>query len=168
MRLREDIETIEGMHVNDAADLCGPGLGDDLDPLPVVVDLADARLTGYRFADWLRDRHCLNVHLADHRRINVQITHADDATTTQPLLDALRDVASAARAWPEAPQVKVPSPAELRMGQACLPRDAFFADTEDVPVATAAGRVAAEMVRSRPVFRSSCPAKSSPRQCWTT
>ncbi|MCX4825804.1 hypothetical protein OG883_39450 [Streptomyces sp. NBC_01142] len=36
------------------------------------------------------------------------------------------------------------------MEQVCLPRDAFFARTEDVPLDAAAGRVAAEMLTPYP------------------
>ncbi|ATL27533.1 aminotransferase class I/II-fold pyridoxal phosphate-dependent enzyme [Streptomyces formicae] len=148
--VRADIEEIEGMHVNDAADFCGPGLAADLDPLPVVVDLAAPGLSGYRAADWLREHRGINVHIADHRRVNVQITHADSGETTGPLLRALRDLADAARGWDAAPVVEMPSPDELRMEQERLPRDAFFGGTQDVPVEEAAGRVAAEMVTPYP------------------
>ncbi|MEU5000453.1 aminotransferase class I/II-fold pyridoxal phosphate-dependent enzyme [Streptomyces sp. NPDC021622] len=148
--LRVGIEKIDGLHVNDAADFCGPGLADSLDPLPVVIDLAGPKLSGYRVADWLREQRSINVHLADHRRINVQITHADSPATTAPLLDALRDLARTAHSWDEASVVAVPPPAELRMEQACLPRDAFFAATDDVPISEAAGRVAAEAVTPYP------------------
>ncbi|WJV50549.1 aminotransferase class I/II-fold pyridoxal phosphate-dependent enzyme [Streptomyces flavofungini] len=148
--LRAGIEEIEGLHVNDARDFCGPGLADGFDPLPVVVDLSARDVSGYRVADWLRERRSISVHLADHRRINVQITHADGAATTRPLLEALRAVVRAAADWDEEPQVAVPSAAGLRMEQACLPRDAFFAATEDVPLSAAPGRVAAEMVTPYP------------------
>ncbi|GHA27309.1 hypothetical protein GCM10010303_42510 [Streptomyces purpurascens] len=86
----------------------------------------------------------------DHRRIGMQITHGDDRETTGQLLEALRDLARAARDLPRVPRVEVPSPAELRMEQVVLPRDAFFGPAEDAPVAEAAGRVAAEMITPYP------------------
>jgi arginine decarboxylase len=46
--------------------------------------------------------------------------------------------------------VEVPSPGELRMVQARLPRDAFFGPAENVPLSEAAGRVAAEMITPYP------------------
>jgi lysine decarboxylase len=46
--------------------------------------------------------------------------------------------------------VDVPEPGGLRMEQRCLPRDAFFGETRDVPFAEAAGRVAAEMISPYP------------------
>jgi lysine decarboxylase len=46
--------------------------------------------------------------------------------------------------------MEVPPPSELRMEQVRLPRDAFFGPAENVPVAEAAGRIAAEMITPYP------------------
>lgn len=149
-RTRTAIETIDGFHVNDAADFCGPGLAADFDPLPVVMDIRELGTTGYRAADWLREHHHVDAHLSDHRRISAQLTHADDEEAVGRLLTALRDLADHAGTLCDAPQVVVPSPAELRMEQARLPRDAYFARHEKVPVAEASGRIAAEMITPYP------------------
>jgi lysine decarboxylase len=148
--VRAAIEEIDGLHVNDRDDFCGPGLSDDFDPLPGVIDLGGLGISGFQAADWLREHRQIDAHLVDHRRIGAQLTHGDDRETTGELLSALRDLARVARDLPEAPRVAVPSPAELRMEQAVLPRDAFFGPAEDVPVAEAAGRVAAEMITPYP------------------
>ncbi|MFI5795071.1 aminotransferase class I/II-fold pyridoxal phosphate-dependent enzyme [Streptomyces sp. NPDC051677] len=149
-RTRAAIESIDGFHVNDADDFCGPGLAAEFDPLPVVMDIAALGTTGYRAADWLREHHHLDMHLFDHRRISAQLTHADDDRTTARLLTALRDLTDHADALRTAPGVDVPSPAELRMEQARLPRDAYFEPHEDVPVHRAAGRLAGEMITPYP------------------
>ncbi|MDH6572545.1 arginine/lysine/ornithine decarboxylase [Streptomyces sp. SAI-117] len=47
-RVRAAIEEIDGMHVNDRDDFCGPGLADDLDPLPGVIDLAELGISGFQ------------------------------------------------------------------------------------------------------------------------
>lgn len=148
--VRTEIEQIDGLHVNDRADFCGPGLGHDFDPLPVVIDVSALGTSGYRAADWLREHHAIDAHLADHRRISAQLTHADDRDTTEPLLAALRDLSRAAPGLGPVPVVEVPSPSELRLEQSDLPRDAFFRATEDVPVAEAHGRIAAEMLTPYP------------------
>lgn len=44
----------------------------------------------------------------------------------------------------------MPSPGELRLEQVCLPRDAYFGETEDVPASAAAGRIVAEMLTPYP------------------
>lgn len=149
-RTRTAIEAIDGFHVNDANDFCGPGLAADFDPLPVVIDISDLGTSGYRAADWLRAHHHIDAHLFDHRRISAQLTHADDEETTARLLTALRDLADHAAELRDAPQVTVPSPAELRMDQARLPRDAYFARSEQLPTAQAVGRIAAEMITPYP------------------
>ncbi|MFI9258272.1 aminotransferase class I/II-fold pyridoxal phosphate-dependent enzyme [Streptomyces sioyaensis] len=149
-RVREAIEAIDGLHVHDRADFCGPGLADDFDPLPVVIDVSGLGTTGYRVADWLRTHRSVDVHLSDHRRINTQLTHADDEETTGVLLAALKAVSVAASELRPAPTVEVPPPATLRLPQTCLPRDAFFGPVEDVPAQDAVGRVAAEMITPYP------------------
>lgn len=148
--MRAAIEEIDGLHVHDRADFCGPGLADDLDPLPVVIDVSRLNTTGYRVADWLRTHRRVDVHLADHRRINTQLTHADDHETTGALLEALNAASAAAPDLHTGPMVDVPPPALLRLEQTCLPRDAFFGHVEDVPVQDAVGRVAAEMLTPYP------------------
>ncbi|MFE0251351.1 aminotransferase class I/II-fold pyridoxal phosphate-dependent enzyme [Streptomyces sp. NPDC059010] len=152
-RTRAAIEEIDGFHVDDATDYCGPDLAADFDPLPLVMDIGALGTTGYRAADWLRAHHHIDAHLFDHRRISAQLTHADDERTTARLLTALRDLADHADRAAElrdAPQVAVPTPAGLRMDQARLPRDAYFAPPEKVPTAEAVGRIAAEMITPYP------------------
>ncbi|PAZ10954.1 ornithine decarboxylase [Streptomyces sp. SA15] len=148
--VRAAIEKIDGMHVDDRDDFCGPGLADDLDPLPGVIDIEALGITGYRAADWLREHKSIDCHLTDHRRIGAQITHADDHETAAELLAALKDLARAAPELRPGPRVEVPLPSELRMVQARLPRDAFFGPAESVPVSEAAGRIAAEMITPYP------------------
>ncbi|MEV0523602.1 ornithine decarboxylase [Streptomyces sp. NPDC050439] len=146
--VRAEIEEIDGLHVNDRVDFCGPAA--DFDPLPVVIDVSGLGTSGFRAADWLREHRSIEAHLADHRRISTQLTHADDRETTDQLLAALRALSQAAPGLRPVPEVDVPSPAALRLAQVDLPRDAYFGPTEDVPVAEAAGRVAAEMLTPYP------------------
>lgn len=146
--VRAAIERIDGLHVNDRVDFCGPAA--DFDPLPVVIDVSGLGTSGFRAADWLREHRSVEAHLADHRRISTQLTHADDRETTDELLAALRALAHAAPGLRPVPEVEVPSPSALRLAQVDLPRDAYFGPTVDVPVTEAAGRVAAEMLTPYP------------------
>lgn len=97
-----------------------------------------------------REHHHVDAHLADHRRISTQLTHADDDSTTDALLTALRDLVDHADELRPTPEVAVPAPAGLRMDKSRLPRDAYFGSVEDVPLDRAVGRVAAEMVTPYP------------------
>ncbi|MFG3227130.1 aminotransferase class I/II-fold pyridoxal phosphate-dependent enzyme [Kitasatospora sp. NPDC048194] len=148
--LRRDIDRLDGLHVHGRADFCGAGRAADLDPLQVVVDISALGTTGYRAGDWLRSHHQINLHVCDHRRISAQLSHADDNTTTHVLLDALTELVDVAPTLRPAGRVHVPEPAELRLEQVLLPRDAFFGPTEQVPVEKAAGRIAAEMLTPYP------------------
>ncbi|WP_446047061.1 aminotransferase class I/II-fold pyridoxal phosphate-dependent enzyme [Streptomyces olivaceus] len=148
--VRAAIEEIDGMHVNDRDDFCGPGAAHGFDPLPVIIDLSGLGVSGFRAADWLRAERGVVAHVTDHRRIGAQLTHGDDRDTADELLAALKDLARAAPGLDSGPRVEVPSPSGLRMPQVRLPRDAFFGPTEDVPLGRAAGRIAAEMITPYP------------------
>ncbi len=148
--VRAAVDAIAGMRVEGREDFCGPGRAHSFDPLPVVIDLEGLGVSGFQAADWLRSERGVVAHLADHRRIGTQLTHGDDRETAEELLAALKDLARAAPSLDPAPPVAVPSPAELRMAQARLPRDAFFGPAEDVPLDRGAGRIAAEMITPYP------------------
>ncbi|SDL73406.1 aminotransferase class I/II-fold pyridoxal phosphate-dependent enzyme [Nonomuraea jiangxiensis] len=147
---RERIEEISGLHVHGRDDFCGPGRAFDADPLQLMVDVSGLGTGGYQVADRLRERHQINVGVSDHRRIGVQLTHADDEQSTDRLLRALDDLARRASDLPPAPPLRIPPPSELRLEQAMLPRDAFFCRVEHVPWQQASGRISAELLTPYP------------------
>ncbi|MFB8079622.1 aminotransferase class I/II-fold pyridoxal phosphate-dependent enzyme [Streptomyces sp. NPDC056013] len=147
---RARIADIDGLHVHGRDDFCGPGRAADLDPLQVIIDVTALGTSGYRIADWIRSHHHLNLHLSDHRRTSAQLTHADDTATADALIAALGDLVDHVDELRPAPRPHVPDPAELRLEQAVLPRDAFFGRVEQVPWDKAAGRVSAEMLTPYP------------------
>ncbi|MFJ7214742.1 aminotransferase class I/II-fold pyridoxal phosphate-dependent enzyme [Amycolatopsis sp. NPDC098790] len=128
----------------------GPDLADSVDPLKVVLDLDPLGISGYQAADWLREHRHVTVGLSDHRRTVAQFTHADDDETASTLIDALGALLKAAPSFEKPPTVDIPPPHEFELETAMLPRDAFFGRTEQVPLAEAAGRIAAEMITPYP------------------
>jgi arginine decarboxylase len=148
--VRSRINDIDGMHVHGQDDFCGPTKAADMDPLQVIVDITALGTTGYRAADWLREHHRINLHLSDHRRISAQLTHADDEQSTRTLVTALEDLTTHADELRPAQQVDVPSPAQLRLEQEMLPRDAFFGRIEQIGWKDAVGRISAEMLTPYP------------------
>ncbi|MEV0144797.1 MULTISPECIES: aminotransferase class I/II-fold pyridoxal phosphate-dependent enzyme [unclassified Nonomuraea] len=148
-RVRAAVQEIDGLRVYGGDDFVGPGRSFDMDPLQVIMDVSAFEAPGYAMHDWLREHHRLNLHLSDQRRISAQLTHADDEESTGKLLTGLRDVVRHAGELPT-PEVRIPSPPRMRLEQAVLPRDAFFAATEQVPVEKAAGRISAEMLTPYP------------------
>ncbi|WP_233598963.1 hypothetical protein [Amycolatopsis sp. WAC 01375] len=78
----------------------------------------------------------------------MQITHADDQDTVSALLHGLRGLVD--HDFERRPPVDLPSGAELTLEMRMLPRDAFFAEAEHVPLDKAEGRVSAEMISPCP------------------
>ena len=146
---RTAISELKGFRILDD-ELLGKEASHDLDRLHVLVDVEDLGISGYQAADWLRTQRRVNVHLSDARRIEIQLTHADDHTTLGRLLSALQDLGAAAGQLPAPPRVALPDPGDLELDLAMPPRDAFFAATEDVSAEEAVGRVAAEQVTPYP------------------
>lgn len=149
-RVRASLAEVDGLHVHGRADFCGPGRAYDMDPLQVFVDVSELGVTGYQAADWMREHHRINLHLCDHRRVSAQFTYADDDGTAERLLEGLRDLSRQAGGLQATREVHVPSPDELRLEQAMLPRDAFFGPIESVSCERAVGRIAAEMLTPYP------------------
>jgi arginine/lysine/ornithine decarboxylase len=118
------------------------------DPLKIVIDISALGISGYQAADWLRDHERVAVGLADHRRIVAHLTIADDESTAATLLRAVAVLGEAGLPAPR--EVDLPSPSDLELRTEMLPRDAFFADTEQVAAGEAVGRVAAEMITPYP------------------
>jgi arginine/lysine/ornithine decarboxylase len=144
---RAELSAIHGIRVM-GDELVGPGLAMATDPLKIVLDVSGMGISGYQAADWLREHRRVSVGLADHRRIVAQLTIADNADTAAVLV---RAVAALAQADLPAPHpVDLPSPDDLELATVMLPRDAFFARTEQVSVADAVGRCSAEMITPYP------------------
>ncbi|MGW5572181.1 aminotransferase class I/II-fold pyridoxal phosphate-dependent enzyme [Nocardia thailandica] len=130
-------------------ELLGVEASHDLDLLQILVDVSGTGAGGYAIADWLREHRYLDLGLTDHRRILATMSMADDASTTDRLLEGLA-------AWrasvtdPEPPRIDLPDPSDLQLETVMEPRLAFFADSEPVPTERAAGRIAAEQLTPYP------------------
>src|SRR3954469_6117451 len=123
----------------------------DLDPLKVCIDVWRLGLSGYDAAGWLRNERRVNVGVSDHRRITVMFTHADDEQTIGKLLKALRSLVEAHDIRDEPLETtKIPAPGELDNELVMLPRDAFFAEVEQVSAKKAVGRICAELITPYP------------------
>jgi arginine/lysine/ornithine decarboxylase len=146
---RERIEQLPGLHVLHDEFLHAEA-SHDLDPLHLVIDVSALGISGYTAADWLRANCRIDTGLSDHRRIEATLSQADDQSTTDRLLTALRALVDASAELPRAAIVSLPSPAALMREPAMPPRDAFFAPKETVKTARAAGRIAAEMITPYP------------------
>ncbi|WP_158895204.1 aminotransferase class I/II-fold pyridoxal phosphate-dependent enzyme [Amycolatopsis anabasis] len=146
--VRAAVDETEGLRAL-GEEFLGPKLAFEHDFLKIVIDVAGLGITGYQAADRLAEQH-IHVGLSDHRRIAAQITHADDEETVAALIRALRDLAARPEAAGRTREVELPAPDELILEMRMLPRDAFFAHAEHVPLEKATGRVSAEMISPYP------------------
>jgi arginine decarboxylase len=153
LALTQDIRTgiahLPGLHVLHD-ELVAVEASHDLDPMQVLIDVTGLGISGYQAADWLREHCRIDMGLSDHRRIEATLSMADTPHTADRLLSALRRLVDAASALPSPPRVDLPSPHDLELEPAQLPRDAFFGPIETVPVEQAVGRVCAEQITPYP------------------
>jgi arginine/lysine/ornithine decarboxylase len=146
----EAVAELPGVDIDADSWRSGVGVA-DLDPLKISVDVWRLGLSGYDAAGWLRDRCQVDVALADHRRVVVMFTHADNAATVERLVEAFRLLVSCHEVRREPlGTVWIPGPGELDADVELSPREAFFAPAEQIPLAEASGRTCAELVSPYP------------------
>jgi arginine/lysine/ornithine decarboxylase len=149
-RVREAVEGMAGLRLL-GREVVGHGLAFDLDPLAITIDVRGLGITGFQAGDWLRAECHADLGAADTYRINGRLTHGDDDGTERRLVEALRRLVAEAGSIERPPHVQLPQhPDGLELESVMTPRDAFFGRVEQVPVAQAAGRVAAEMLSPYP------------------
>jgi arginine/lysine/ornithine decarboxylase len=148
-RVRTAIDGLNGLDLM-GREVVGPGAAFDLDPLVMTFDVRGLGITGYQASEWLRANRHVDIGSADACRISARLTHSDDDETERILADCLRALVDGADSIEKPPRVDLPEPGSLELESAMTPRDAFFAQVEQVPVAEAVGRIAAEMVSPYP------------------
>jgi arginine decarboxylase len=117
------------------------------DPLKLCVEVSRLGLTGYQVQEWLQSERRIAAQLGDARQVVCSLSYADDDAAIDRLAEAFEALAADPPA-PDRPEPAVPPLDELNLEQVMPPRDAFFADTEQV--ADPVGRVAAEMISPYP------------------
>jgi arginine/lysine/ornithine decarboxylase len=148
-RTRERIEAIDGVHVLHD-ELLGAEASHELDPLRMLLDVAQLGISGYQAIDWLREHHRIDLGLSDHRHLGVDIALGDDDFTASRLVAGLEALAASAGEFPQPSPVQIPDPSHLSLESVVTPREAFFAECENVPAEEAAGRIAAEQATPYP------------------
>jgi arginine/lysine/ornithine decarboxylase len=147
--VRAEVAAIDGI------ELMGPtiveeGFAHELDPLVITVDVRELGITGYQAAELARERHHVDFGASDSCRITARLTHSDDASTAELLVNTLRALVEDAAGLEPSGVIEYPSPEGLQLENVMSPREAFFAEAEQVPVGQAAGRISAEMVSPYP------------------
>jgi arginine/lysine/ornithine decarboxylase len=145
-RLRDRLDKVDGLQIMDESIIGHDGVA-EWDPLKLSVDVSALGISGYQAKDWLDSEKRLTAQLGDARRVVFSLTYSDDDAALERLYEALHALAGSS-VRPDRPAPRVPPLHELNLDQAMNPRDAFFAETEQV--ADPVGRISAEMISPYP------------------
>lgn len=151
--IRHRLSRVPGLELIDESIHDTPGVA-EWDPLKLSVDVSGLGITGYQAKDWLQTERQIAAQLGDARRVVCSLTYADDDAVIGGLGGALEGLAADPPA-PDRPAPAVPPLEQLNLQQAMPPRDAFFAEAEQVrnPI----GRICAEIISpTRPACPPSC------------
>lgn len=120
----------------------------DMDPLKLLISVKDLGITGHEAEEWLRYNANIEVELSDLYNILCIITLGDTKKETNLLINALIRMSKAfdSEAAIKETNVNIPEIPALAM----TPRDAFYAQTESIPLSEAEGYICAEFIMVYP------------------
>jgi arginine decarboxylase len=143
--VRKRLAKVPGLTVIDESIIGQDGVA-EWDPLKLGIDVSGLGITGYQAKQWLQENRRITVQLGDARRVVCSLTYADDDAAIERLAEAVEALAGDPPQPGPAP--RIPELTDLDLEQVMTPRDAFFAETEQV--ADPAGRISAEMISPYP------------------
>lgn len=127
----------------------------DMDPTRLVISAIDAGMSGYEFQRRLYETGKVSTELSDSQNVVAVLTWGNDGEDIRRLITTIKRVME--RYCAEClqfgtPEMDVPEDVEqLNLPQvAVTPREAYFAETEVVPLAYSIGRIAAESITPYP------------------
>lgn len=148
LELRRKLQSVTGLELLDEKVLArGEVAGYDC--TKVTVKVSGLGVTGMEAADLLRQAG-IAVELADFNNVLFLLTYADDNPEIEAIMNKIEKVFRTIAAMKLPP---LGQPAAIRMpfpAAVMTAREAFWAETENVKLAEAAGRIAAEQVSFYP------------------
>lgn len=147
-KTRERLNHIEGIYCV-GSEIIGSKAAYHYDPTKLIISVKDLGLTGHDVEKWLRESYNIEVELSDLYNILCIFTPGDRTDDAERLVTALEEIArqaSASECKQNQTEVLLPNIPLLAM----TPRDAFYANTEIIPLKESAGRIIAEFVMVYP------------------
>jgi arginine decarboxylase len=147
-KVRKQVNEIEHLYCP-GKELLGTDAKFDYDPTKLIISVKDLGITGHDAELWLRENYNIEVELSDLYNILCLITLGDHEEDAALLVKALKHLAEEFTHKADKGahvNVQVPDIPVLALS----PRDAFYSETEVVPVEEAAGRIIAEFVMVYP------------------
>ncbi|CAH0345931.1 aminotransferase class I/II-fold pyridoxal phosphate-dependent enzyme [Bacillus sp. CECT 9360] len=148
--IRGEINKISDLHCI-GKEILGSKATFDLDPTKLIISVKDLGISGYDVEKWLREKHNIEVEMSDLYNILCIITPGDTKKEADLLINALKDISEEFRKYTAKEgktetEVLLPNIPTLTV----TPRDAFYADTEIVPIDESIGRTSAEFIMVYP------------------
>lgn len=120
----------------------------DMDPTKLLISVKDLGITGHVAEEWLRHNANIEVELSDLYNILCIVTIADSKKEMNLLINALSRLSKEFDSEAAIKEVSVTIPEIPAL--AMTPRDAFYAQTESIPLADAEGYICAEFIMVYP------------------
>lgn len=119
------------------------------DPTKVLISVKGLGISGHLVEEFLREEHRIEVELSDLNNILLIITSGDSEETIDALLAGMADLVERHRdtgSKTSSHSIVLPDIPALALS----PRDAFYEETETIPLAEAVGRISAEFMMVYP------------------
>ncbi|BAM52109.1 arginine decarboxylase [Bacillus subtilis BEST7613] len=145
---RDRLNQIEGIYCV-GSEILGSKAAYSYDPTKLIISVKSLGLTGHDVEKWLRESFNIEVELSDLYNILCIFTPGDSQNDADRLVEALTEIAqqmSEQDVTHQQTEVLLPEIPLLAM----TPRDAFYANTEVIPLKEASGRIIAEFVMVYP------------------
>ncbi|WP_088067801.1 aminotransferase class I/II-fold pyridoxal phosphate-dependent enzyme [Gottfriedia luciferensis] len=144
---RNKINSIEGLYCP-GYELVGKEATFHFDPTKLLISVKKLGITGHDVEVWLRERFNIEVEMSDLYNVLCILTPGDSEEDVQMLIHALEVLVSEFEISKQTTSLNVEIPTIPNL--AVSPRDAFYAETESVPLEESVGRIIAEFVMVYP------------------
>jgi len=145
--IRKQINEIEHLYCV-GEEILGTKATFDYDPTKLIISIKDLGITGYDAEKWLREKYNIEVELSDLYNLLCIITPGDTESEGDLLVRALKELSDQFHERVEKIHAQVILPDIPLL--ALTPRDAFYAETEVIPLSESEGRIIAEFVMVYP------------------
>ncbi|MDQ0231323.1 aminotransferase class I/II-fold pyridoxal phosphate-dependent enzyme [Metabacillus malikii] len=120
----------------------------DYDPTKLIIPVYKLGITGHDVEVWLRENYRIEVEMSDLYNILCIITPGDTKSDIDALVNALRELTTARLNKKDALKTRILLPNIPVL--ALTPRDAFYSETEVIPLEESSGRIIAEFIMVYP------------------
>ncbi|WP_347319285.1 aminotransferase class I/II-fold pyridoxal phosphate-dependent enzyme [Rossellomorea sp. RS05] len=146
-RMRDEINGIEGLYCV-GKEILGTKATFDYDPTKLIISVKDLGISGFDAEKWLRESHNIEVELSDLYNILCIITPGDTEKDASTLVSALKELTEKLKQDGARDPITVMLPDIPVLS--ITPRDAFYAETEVIPIDKTVGRTIAEFIMVYP------------------